>query len=71
MGVHRTIAYRLLSTLAQSRFITKGEDGKYRPAATLAVLGASFDNNVRQLSVPTLRLRADYLAIARSNAGRG
>lgn len=61
VGVHRTIAYRLLSTLAQSRFITKGEDGKYRPAATLAVLGASFDNNVRQLSVPTLRLLADDL----------
>lgn len=61
VGVHRTIAYRLLSTLTQARFITKGEDGKYRPAATLAVLGASFDNNVRQLSVPTLRLLADDL----------
>jgi DNA-binding IclR family transcriptional regulator len=61
VGVHRTIAYRLLSTLAQARFITKGSDGKYRPAAALAVLGASFDNNVRQLSVPTLRLLADDL----------
>jgi len=61
VGVHRTIAYRLLSTLAQARFIAKSEDGKYRPAATLAVLGASFDNNVRQLSVPTLRLLADDL----------
>ena len=49
VGVHRTIAYRLLSTLAQARFIAKGSDGKYRPAAALAVLGASFDNNVRQL----------------------
>lgn len=61
VGVHRTIAYRLLSTLAQARFVTKGSDGKYRPAAALAVLGASFDNNVRQLSVPTLRLLADDL----------
>ncbi|MGU3501164.1 IclR family transcriptional regulator [Mycobacterium sp. C31M] len=61
VGVHRTIAYRLLSTLAQARFITKGQDGKYRPAAALAVLGASFDNNVRQLAVPTLRLLADDL----------
>src|SRR6478736_10387557 len=51
VGVHRTIAYRLLSTLAQQRFVVKGEDGKYRPAAALAVLGASFDNNLRQLSV--------------------
>jgi len=61
VGVHRTIAYRLLSTLAQARFVTKGADGRYRPAAALAVLGASFDNNVRQLAVPTLRLLADDL----------
>jgi DNA-binding IclR family transcriptional regulator len=61
IGVHRTIAYRLLSTLAQYRFIAKGEDGRYRSAAALAVLGASFDNNVRQLCVPTLRSLADEL----------
>ncbi len=61
IGVHRTIAYRLLSTLAQHRFVAKGEDGRYRPASTLAVLGASFDNNVRQLSLPTLRALADEL----------
>ncbi|ADT98492.1 MULTISPECIES: IclR family transcriptional regulator [Mycolicibacterium] len=61
IGVHRTIAYRLLSTLAQYRFVSKGEDGRYRSAAALAVLGASFDNNVRQLCVPTLRGLADEL----------
>ena len=61
VGVHRTIAYRLLSTLTQFRLVAKGEDGRYRPAAGLAVLGASFDRNVRQLSVPTLRALADDL----------
>lgn len=61
LGVHRTIAYRLLSTLAQHRFVAKGEDGRYRSAAALAVLGASFDNNVRQMCVPTLRALADEL----------
>src|ERR1700756_5682895 len=61
VGVHRTIAYRLLSTLAQFRLVAKGDDGRYRSAAGLAVLGASFDNNVRQLSVPTLRRLADEL----------
>jgi DNA-binding IclR family transcriptional regulator len=61
VGVHRTIAYRLLTTLAQFRFVAKGEDGRYRPAAGLAVLGASFDRNVRQLSLPTLRALADDL----------
>ena len=59
--MHRTIAYRLLTTLAQYRFVAKGEDGRYRSAAALAVLGASFDNNVRQLSLPTLRALADEL----------
>ena len=59
VGVHRTIAYRLLSTLAQFRLISKGEDGRYRAAAGLAVLGASFDRNIRQLSLPTLRALAD------------
>jgi DNA-binding IclR family transcriptional regulator len=61
VGVHRTIAYRLLSTLAQFRLVAKGEDGRYRSASGLVVLGASFDNNVRHLSVPTLRARADDL----------
>ncbi|MGE5696038.1 MAG: IclR family transcriptional regulator [Candidatus Sericytochromatia bacterium] len=61
VGVHRTIAYRLLSTLAQYRLVAKGEDGRYRSASGLAVLGASFDNNVRQLSAPTLRALADDL----------
>jgi DNA-binding IclR family transcriptional regulator len=61
VGVHRTIAYRLLATLAQFRLVAKGEDGRYRPAAGLAVLGASFDRNVRQLTVPTLRGLADDL----------
>ena len=61
IGVHRTIAYRLLSTLTQFRLVAKGEDGRYRPAAGLAVLGASFDRNVRQLCLPTLRALADEL----------
>jgi len=61
VGVHRTIAYRLLGTLAEFRLIAKGDDGRYRPAAGLAVLGASFDRNMRQLSVPTLRALADDL----------
>ena len=34
IGVHRTIAYRLLTTLAQYRFVAKGEDGRYRSASS-------------------------------------
>src|SRR5262249_10071291 len=61
LGVRRTIAHRLLATLAEFRLVAKGEDGRFRPAAGLAVLGASFDRNVRQLSLPTLRALADDL----------
>jgi DNA-binding IclR family transcriptional regulator len=61
VGVHRTIAYRLLATLSQFRLVAKGEDGRFRPAAGLAVLGASFDHSVRQVSLPTLRALADEL----------
>lgn len=59
VGIHRTIAYRLLGTLSQFRYVIRGEDGRYRPASALALLGASFDNNLRQFSVPTLRALAD------------
>ena len=51
----------MIATLAQFRFVAKGEDGRYRPAAGLAPLGASFDRNLRQLSVPILRALADDL----------
>ncbi|WP_059017765.1 helix-turn-helix domain-containing protein [Mycobacterium sp. M26] len=61
IGVHRTIAYRLLTTLAQYRLVAKGEDGRFRVAAGLAALGATFDNNVRELSLPILRDLADQL----------
>jgi DNA-binding IclR family transcriptional regulator len=39
VGAHRTIAYRLLATLSQFRYVAKGEDGRYRPGAGLAALG--------------------------------
>src|SRR6201995_1870709 len=61
VGVHRTIAYRLLATLAQFRLTPRGDEGRYRPGAGLALLGASFDRNVRRLSVPILRALADDL----------
>src|SRR5260370_20640130 len=61
IGVDRNMAYRLLSTVTHFRLVAKGDDGRYRPAAGLAVLGASFDRNVRQLSLPTLRALADEL----------
>jgi DNA-binding IclR family transcriptional regulator len=61
VGVHRTVAYRLLTTLSQHRLIARGDDGRYRSAAGLAVLGSSFDKNLRETSLPTLTALAGNL----------
>lgn len=58
LDVHRTVASRLLATLVQFRLVAR-QDGRFRPAAGLAVLGAAFDNSLRDLSAPLLRRLAD------------
>lgn len=63
IGIHRSVAQRMLSTLAQSRLLAKGEDGRYRSAVALSALGASFDNNLRALSVPLLRALAGDVGV--------
>lgn len=61
IGVHRTIAYRLLATLAQFNLVARNEDGRYRPGSGLATLGAAYDNNLRHVCLPRLRALADEL----------
>lgn len=61
VGIHRTIAYRLLVTLAQFHLITRGSDGRYRSAAGLAALGGSFDRSFRDRATPVLQELADEL----------
>jgi DNA-binding IclR family transcriptional regulator len=63
IGVHRTIAYRLLVTLAQFHLIARGDDGRYRSAAGLAALGGSFDRSFRDRALPVLQDLADELRI--------
>jgi DNA-binding IclR family transcriptional regulator len=58
LDIHRTVASRLLSTLVQFRLVAR-HDGRFRPGARLAVLGASFDHSVRELSMPLLRQLAE------------
>ena len=55
LGVHRTVAYRLLVTLVQFRYIVRSEEGRYFPGAALLALGSSFDRNIRQACVPILQ----------------
>lgn len=54
LSIHRTVASRLLATLLQFRLVAR-QNGRFGPGAGLAVLGASFDNNLRRLSLPVLR----------------
>lgn len=58
LGVHRTVAARLLATLGQFHLVTR-HDGRYQPGAGLPALGASFDHNLREVSIPVLRKLAD------------
>lgn len=58
LGIHRTVASRLLATLLQFNLIAR-YDGRFWPGAGLAVLGASFDNSLRDVSVPVLRRLAE------------
>lgn len=58
LDIHRTVASRLLATLVQFRLVAR-QEGRFRPGAGLAVLGASFDNSLREVSMPVLRQLAD------------
>ena len=59
LEIHRTVAARLLATLEQFHLIARHE-GRFQPGAGLAALGASFDDNLREVSMPVLRRLADH-----------
>lgn len=61
LGVHRTVAYRLLSTLGDFRLVTRGADGRFRPGAGLAALAQGSVSSLRELATPFLRELADEL----------
>jgi DNA-binding IclR family transcriptional regulator len=58
LGVHRTVASRLLATLLQFRLVAR-HDGRFRPGSGLAVLAATFDHGLRAVSMPVLRRLAE------------
>ena len=61
LSVHRTIAYRVLSTLADFRFVTRSADGRYRAGAGLTALGERVLTAVRGSAEPFLRELAKEL----------
>ncbi|TQM69768.1 IclR family transcriptional regulator [Actinomadura hallensis] len=55
LDVHRTVAYRLLSTLGDFRLVTRGPDGRFRPGAGLAALAAETTISLRDVATPHMR----------------
>jgi DNA-binding IclR family transcriptional regulator len=61
LGVHRSIAYRLLQTLADFGLTARGQDGVYAPGARLATLAEAFLPTLRDVARPVMRELADRL----------
>jgi DNA-binding IclR family transcriptional regulator len=61
LDVHRSIAYRLLQTLADFGLVARGRDGAYTPGARLASLAESFLPTLREVAYPVMQDLADRL----------
>ena len=59
LGVHRTIAYRLLTTLVDAGLVSRGPDGRFRGAVGLLQLTAGAYSTLRAAAVPILRRLAN------------
>lgn len=61
LGVHRSIASRLLSTLAEFNLVVRGADGRYRVGAGVAALSPAVYTTLRVTAEPIMRELADRL----------
>lgn len=61
LGVHRSIATRLLATVAEFRLINRGPDGRYRVAGGLAALAREVYAGLREQATPAMRRLANQL----------
>ncbi|MGN7860899.1 IclR family transcriptional regulator [Microbacterium sp. 22303] len=61
LGVHRSIAYRLLQTLSDFGLVSRGRKGVYLPGARLATLADSYLPSLREIAIPFMRRLADQL----------
>jgi DNA-binding IclR family transcriptional regulator len=59
VGVHRSIAYRLLQTLADFGLAARGRDGLYIPGTRLATLAQAYLPGLRDAAGPVMRSLAD------------
>jgi DNA-binding IclR family transcriptional regulator len=61
LEVHRSIASRLLATLADHRLVVRGADGRFRTGAGLAALAAGTHAMLRAVAEPVMRELAERL----------
>jgi DNA-binding IclR family transcriptional regulator len=61
LGVHRSIAYRLLQTLSDFGLAARGRDGAYTPGARLATLAEAYLPTLRDVARPVMQGLADRL----------
>ncbi|MFN2538073.1 MAG: IclR family transcriptional regulator [Mycobacteriales bacterium] len=61
LGVHRSIAYRLLQTLADFGLVARSRQGLYIPGARLATLADAYLPGLRDVAAPVMRSLADRL----------
>lgn len=62
LGVHRTIAYRILNTLSDTGLIHRGDDSRYRGAAGLLQLTSAAHDAIRAAALPVLHDVANDLS---------
>jgi DNA-binding IclR family transcriptional regulator len=62
LGVHRTIAYRILNTLSDANLIHRSDDNRYHGAAGLLQLTSAAHDSLRAAALPVLHDVANELA---------
>lgn len=61
LGVHRSIAYRMVRTLEDHRLITRDPAGQCLPGAGLAILAHSVSRDLQSVALPELAAVAEEL----------
>lgn len=61
LGVHRSIAYRILRTLEDHRLVSRDETGRVQSAPGLAVLARSVQRDLQSAALPELTTLANEL----------
>ena len=64
MGVHRSVAYRILRTLEDHSLLVRDDGGRVQPGPGLAVLARGVSRNLQSAALPELTLLANTLTMS-------